>query len=128
MVYLRTSAPNAADGALTAMALTFGPDDSVAGTAPRTGQKAPHDDAAARDRPRQLVENQWRDCCGRCGRKAPPSFRAGKHEYVGLEGTALSAAEALKTAGAAGGHVRIDGGDLDRQLRASLASVRRGER
>jgi hypothetical protein len=30
------------------MALTFGPDDSVAGTVPRTGQKAPHDDAAAR--------------------------------------------------------------------------------
>jgi hypothetical protein len=40
----------------------------------------------------------------------------------------MSPAEVLKAARAAGGHVRIDGGDLDRQLRASLASVRRGER
>ena len=46
---------------------------------------------------------------------------------AGLEGAALSAAEAAKAAGAAV-HVRIDGGDLDRQLRASLSSVKTEER
>jgi hypothetical protein len=40
----------------------------------------------------------------------------------------MSAAEALKAASAAGTRVRIDGGDLDRQLRASFASAKRGER
>ena len=40
----------------------------------------------------------------------------------------MSAAEAAKAAGAAGIHVRIDGSDLDRQLRASLSSIKREER
>jgi hypothetical protein len=40
----------------------------------------------------------------------------------------MSATEAAKAAGAAGIHVRIDGGDLDRQLQASLSSAKREER
>jgi hypothetical protein len=47
MEYLCTSAPNAGDGAHTAMASTFGQVGLVAGTAQRIGQMAPRDEAAA---------------------------------------------------------------------------------
>ena len=35
------------------------------------------------NRPRQPIENQRRDRCGRCGRKSPASFRAGKNGRAG---------------------------------------------
>ena len=67
---------------------------------------------AASDRPRQPVENQRRDRCGRCGRKSPAPICAGKNRGAGLEGAAMSAAEALQAARAAGVRVAIDGDDL----------------
>jgi hypothetical protein len=64
------------------------------------------------DRPRQTVENQCRDRCGRCGRKSPPSIRARINRSAGLESAVMSAAEALKAARAAGISLRIEGDDL----------------
>ena len=52
MAYLCTSAPSAADGALTAMASTFGQVGSVAGTAPRIGREHKVDMEAASPRAR----------------------------------------------------------------------------
>ena len=47
------------------------------------------------DRPRQPVENERRDPCGRCGRKSFAPIRASKYR---LEGAAMSAAQAQKAA------------------------------
>ena len=56
---------------------------------------------ADRDRPRQPVEIQWPDRCGRCGRK-PPAQSAPEKRSRRLEGAAMSAAEALQAARDAG--------------------------
>src|SRR4029453_7234757 len=64
--------------------------------------------------------NRWHDRSGRCGRKFPASFRlVGKWQGIKLEGTAMSAAEALRVARAAGIQLEIDGEDL--VLDAALA-------
>ena len=71
MAYLCTSAPSAADGALTAMASTFEQVGSVAGTAPRIGREHIGDDArckcrtkAAKVRPRGGVAICFRGDAG----------------------------------------------------------------
>src|SRR6185436_6697612 len=64
------------------------------------------------DSPRQPLENQFGDRCGRCGRKLPVPIGTRKNRDTGLERAAMSATEALKAARAAGVRVGIDGDDL----------------
>jgi hypothetical protein len=62
--------------------------------------------------PAPTLEIQWSDRCGRCGRKLCRSIRAGKNRHHHLEGTAMSAAAALRAAHDAGIGLHVDGVDL----------------